>query len=58
MHAVSQAWLALVPNPADGGPSLLWGLFVTAGERPEPRHRHVQPLRSALKQVGVLDFFF
>lgn len=23
-----QAWLALVPNPPDGGPSLLWGYIV------------------------------
>ena len=49
-HA-AQAWLALVPNPPDGGPSLLWGLFVTAGDQPQPQHRHIRPPRSAVKLV-------
>lgn len=37
-----QAWLALVPNPpagSAGGAALLWGVFVTAAERPQPQHR-------------------
>ena len=53
MHLLWQAWLALVPNPPDGSPSLLWGLFVTAGDQPQPQHRHIRPPRSAVKQVSM-----
>lgn len=38
---VSQAWLALVPCLQEGGGAspLLWGVFVTAVDRPQPKHR-------------------